>query len=62
VSIRIQNKIESNKKVAVITKRLSGIGFETSLILARNGFETFVTMRNIESHFLKIIYRKRKYQ
>jgi len=62
VSIRIQNKIESNKKVAVITKRLSGIGFETSLILARNGFETFATMRNIENHFLKIIYRKRKYQ
>ena len=62
MSIRIQNKIESNKKVAVITKRLSGIGFETSLILARNGFETFATMRNIERHFPKIIYRKRKYQ
>ena len=54
--------MESNKKVAVVTRRSSGIGFETSLILARNGFETFATMRNIERHFLKIIYRKRKYQ
>ena len=54
--------MEVNKKVAVVTRRFSLIDFETSLILARNGFETFATMRNIEKHFLKIIYRKRKYQ
>ena len=53
--------MEVNKKVAVVTRRFL-IDFETSLILARNGFETFATMRNIEKHFLKIIYRKRKYQ
>jgi len=54
--------MEANKKVAVVTKRSSGIDFETSLILARNGFKIFATMRNIERNFLKIIYRKRKYQ
>ena len=54
--------MEVNKKVAVVTRKSSLIDFETSLILARNGFETFATMRNIEKHFLKIIYRKRKYQ
>lgn len=33
-------------KVAVITGSSSGIGFATSLILARNGFYTYATMRN----------------
>jgi len=36
-------------KVAVVTGSSSGIGFETSLALARNGFHTFATMRNLES-------------
>ena len=35
------------KKVALVTGSSSGIGFETSLALARNGFYTFATMRNI---------------
>jgi NAD(P)-dependent dehydrogenase (short-subunit alcohol dehydrogenase family) len=38
----------SNQKVAVVTGSSSGIGFETSLTLARNGFHTYATMRNIE--------------
>ncbi|MGZ5499649.1 MAG: SDR family oxidoreductase [Nitrososphaeraceae archaeon] len=36
-----------NKKVAVVTGSSSGIGLETSLLLARNGFYTYVTMRNL---------------
>ena len=35
-------------KVAVVTGSSSGIGYQTALILARNGFSTFATMRNIE--------------
>lgn len=34
-------------KVAVVTGSSSGIGFETSLLLARNQFETYATMRNL---------------
>jgi NAD(P)-dependent dehydrogenase (short-subunit alcohol dehydrogenase family) len=37
----------SNQKVAVVTGSSSGIGFETSLTLARNGFFTYATMRNL---------------
>src|ERR671920_1736063 len=32
-------------RVAVVTGSSSGIGFETSLMLARNGFQTYATMR-----------------
>ena len=35
-------------KVAVATGSSSGIGFETSLLLARNGFFTYATMRNLD--------------
>jgi NAD(P)-dependent dehydrogenase (short-subunit alcohol dehydrogenase family) len=35
-------------KVAVVTGSSSGIGFETSLLLARNAFETYATMRNLK--------------
>jgi short-subunit dehydrogenase len=37
-----------NKKIAVVTGSSSGIGFETSLLLARNGFFTYLTMRNLD--------------
>jgi NAD(P)-dependent dehydrogenase (short-subunit alcohol dehydrogenase family) len=33
-------------RVAVVTGTSSGIGFETALTLARNGFQTYATMRN----------------
>jgi short-subunit dehydrogenase len=36
------------QKVAIITGSSSGIGFETALTLARNGFHTYATMRNIK--------------
>jgi NAD(P)-dependent dehydrogenase (short-subunit alcohol dehydrogenase family) len=35
-------------RVAVVTGSSSGIGFETSLTLAHNGFLTYATMRSIE--------------
>ena len=38
----------SSQKVAVVTGSSSGIGFETSLVLARNNFHTYATMRNPE--------------
>ena len=38
----------TNHKVAVVTGTSSGIGFETSLVLARNKFRTYATMRNPE--------------
>ena len=40
-----RNKKKKKKKVAVVTGSSSGIGFETSLLLARNGFYTYATMR-----------------
>ena len=41
------------QKVAVVTGSSSGMGFETSLILARNGFHTYATMRKLEGEGLK---------
>lgn len=37
----------SNQKIAIVTGSSSGIGYETSLMLARNGFLTYATMRNL---------------
>jgi NAD(P)-dependent dehydrogenase (short-subunit alcohol dehydrogenase family) len=43
------NVVDRNKKlVAVVTGSSSGIGFETSLLLAKNGFFTYATMRNVD--------------
>ena len=39
---------DSKQKVAVVTGRSSGIGHEISLTLARNGFTTYATMRNLQ--------------
>ena len=36
----------SNQKIALVTGSSSGIGYETSLALARNGFLTYATMRD----------------
>src|ERR687886_2648200 len=36
-----------NHKVAIVTGSSSGIGYETSLALARDGFLTYATMRNV---------------
>ena len=44
------NAVDRNKKVvvAVVTGSSSGIGFETSLLLAKKGFFTYATMRNLD--------------
>ena len=34
------------EKVALVTGSSSGIGYETALALARDGFYTYATMRN----------------
>jgi NAD(P)-dependent dehydrogenase (short-subunit alcohol dehydrogenase family) len=36
------------EKTAVVTGSSSGIGFETSLMLAKNGFRTYATVRNLD--------------
>lgn len=36
----------AEEKTAVVTGSSSGIGFETSLLLAKNGFRTYATVRN----------------
>ena len=36
------------EKVAVVTGSSSGIGFETSLALAREGYFTYATMRDVK--------------
>jgi NAD(P)-dependent dehydrogenase (short-subunit alcohol dehydrogenase family) len=41
--------------VALVTGSSSGIGFETSLALARNGFHTYATMRKLEDGVSKQI-------
>ena len=38
----------SEKKVAIVTGSSSGIGLQTALILARNGYSTYASMRNME--------------
>src|ERR687887_52662 len=49
----------ANRKVAVVTGSSTGIGYETSLTLARNGFLTYATMRNLnKSQNLKSIATK----
>jgi NAD(P)-dependent dehydrogenase (short-subunit alcohol dehydrogenase family) len=40
--------MQGEKSVALITGSSSGIGFETALLLARNGFHTYASMRNLE--------------
>ena len=37
---------QNMKKVAVVTGSSTGIGFETALLLARSGYQTYATMRD----------------
>ena len=43
----MENKRSQQGKVAVVTGSSSGIGIETSLLLAGKGFYTYATMRNL---------------
>jgi NADP-dependent 3-hydroxy acid dehydrogenase YdfG len=38
----------STKRIALVTGSSSGIGYETAPLLARNGFYTFASMRNMD--------------
>src|SRR5215212_2353006 len=50
---------EITDHVAVVTGSSSGIGFEIALMLARNGFQTYATMRNLaKSENIKSIATK----
>jgi NAD(P)-dependent dehydrogenase (short-subunit alcohol dehydrogenase family) len=50
--MRDNNKMNTDdgnmKGVAVVTGSSSGIGFKTSALLAKNGFITYATMRNLD--------------
>ncbi|CAN5664998.1 oxidoreductase [soil metagenome] len=49
----------SEKRIAIVTGSSSGIGFETSLMLARHGIITYATMRDLQkSSTLKSIADK----
>jgi NAD(P)-dependent dehydrogenase (short-subunit alcohol dehydrogenase family) len=51
----------SNQRVAVVTGSSSGIGYETSLTLARNGFLTYATMRNLDKsgNIKSVVYKEK---
>jgi NAD(P)-dependent dehydrogenase (short-subunit alcohol dehydrogenase family) len=40
--------MQAKNKVVVVTGSSSGIGYATSLTLARNGFDTYATMRKTQ--------------
>lgn len=51
----------NEKRVAIVTGSSSGIGFEISLMLARNGLTTYATMRDLhKSSMLRSIADKEK--
>ncbi|MFB5600668.1 MAG: SDR family oxidoreductase [Nitrososphaeraceae archaeon] len=41
--------MEKEQNIAVVTGSSTGIGYETSILLARNGFYTYATMRNMNN-------------
>ena len=42
------NMYMQEPKVALVTGSSSGIGFETAILLARSGYHTYASMRNIK--------------
>jgi NADP-dependent 3-hydroxy acid dehydrogenase YdfG len=44
--MKMKMKINKKQSIAVVTGSSTGIGFETSLLLARNGLHTYATMRD----------------
>ena len=56
----MESSSSSNNKVAVVTGSSTGIGYETSLILARNSYLTYATMRNLnKSENMKMVATKK---
>jgi len=53
----------SDTRVGIVTGSSSGIGLETALALARHGFYTYATMRNLnKSAMIKEIANKEGYR
>jgi NAD(P)-dependent dehydrogenase (short-subunit alcohol dehydrogenase family) len=46
IVLDFKRRMEEQENTAVVTGSSSGIGFETSLLLARSGFYTYATMRD----------------
>src|SRR5918996_2843762 len=44
----VNRDMQGTKDVALVTGSSSGIGFETALLLARSGFHTYASTRNLE--------------
>lgn len=44
----MRNKTDAKQRVAVVTGSSRGIGLETSLTLAENGFTVYPTVRDID--------------
>ena len=44
----MRNKTDAKQRVVVVTGSSRGIGIETSLSLAENGFTVYATVRNID--------------
>jgi hypothetical protein len=42
-------QMPQGEQVAVLTGSSSGVGHETSFMLARNGFDTYATMRKLDN-------------
>ena len=42
-----KNTAANKDKVAIVTGSATGIGYETAIHLARNGFHTYASMRNL---------------
>ena len=58
----IKNGNMQHTKIAVVTGSSSGIGFETSVLLAGNGFYTYATMRNVDKSYKIVdVAQKRKF-
>jgi NAD(P)-dependent dehydrogenase (short-subunit alcohol dehydrogenase family) len=56
----MRNKTDAKQRVAVVTGSSRGIGLETSLTLAENGFTVYATVRNIDkaSNLMDVIINK----
>src|SRR6266568_1354507 len=44
----MKNKDTSANKVAIVTGSATGIGYETAVHMAKNGFHTYATMRSLQ--------------
>jgi len=51
MTVLVRYDMSSSQKVAVVTGSSSGIGHETALVLARNNYLTYATMRNLDKSF-----------